>query len=169
MPLHAQNVMQAAGQSWDQMHRLVAAAPDDVTEGATQNGVIQLSACYKAGVCICSKSGRDLHRFRNHVLKILKAVFHRNRPDDRQLLLDDRVFIVFKPRPRGVDDAEAVAEMWGLQARYFHISSMSFSPYLPELQECRECDEDEAIESAAVDGELPLKARAPLNHRRGSI
>eukprot|EP00959_Pyramimonas_sp_CCMP1952_P111408 2330347-Pyramimonas_sp.AAC.1 len=158
---HRQNIMQAAGQTWDHMSRLVAASPEDAaqfTSADDDDDVLKLSACYKAGICICCRSGRELHGFRNAVLRVMKEVFHRSRPDDRQLLVDDRVFLVFKSRPRGVADADAVAELWGLAPRYFHISSMSFSPYLPELQECFECNDDDFYESGAVHGELPLKA-----------
>jgi hypothetical protein len=101
-----------------------------------------------------------LQVLRNRILRLLKIEFPKSSHFKRGLLQHSQVVIRLLFEPVCADDGhdvDEVAEFWGVQPRYYHLSDMSFNPYEPMLAECYECNEEERDLANVLGDELALK------------
>lgn len=109
-PPKSSNLGVALDKQWSRLHRLVTERPDlqDKRPSADRAGVSD--RCWVEGVCVCAASSRGpkLWKFRNNVIRTVKAAFPRNNQVMRQMLSCSEVFLQFSPVLLG-DSAEELA------------------------------------------------------------
>ena len=116
------NVPAALESEWKQRHETVtvaAAAP-------LADNPPKTKLCRQAGYCVCRGAGRLRHQMRNAILKEMKTLF----PDkpSRLQLRSGLIVVCWSRSVACSDDCDSKPmEYW------YHIGSMSFSPYKPTL------------------------------------
>ena len=83
------NIHKVARDHWVGLHAQVC-SPCDGEDDAPLDDERPTSPCFRAGLCICSVSGRKLHTFRNFVLEAIKRAFPRADVDRRRSLVSQR-------------------------------------------------------------------------------
>lgn len=154
------NIKAVVAAEWSKANRLLGSFSDatDKTEHLLD---MPESSCWKAGHCLHTPFGKQLHKFRNRVLKALKEEFNtRDKIAERKLLADSMVVICLKGKVAGQTDE--LASFWGTDEQYYHISSMSFSPFEPMLDRLTEVNESDLDLAAAGPGEVALQV-GPLS------
>lgn len=131
---------------WSNANRLLGSLPSTGNDRDPQDP--PESSCWKAGHCLHTPFGKQLHKFRNKVLQALKVEFNqRHKIAERKFLADSMVVVCF--RGKAIGQSEELAHFWGADEQYYHICSMSFSPFEPMMDRLVEVDESE-LDLAAI-------------------
>jgi hypothetical protein len=154
---------------WAYLHRMIRDTPD--TEAATDRLPESPSLCWLAGQCICSVAGRQLYQVRNRFLRLLKEEFPKSDSVSHNLLVSSQVVIRMTSVPDVEDEDEQLdlAELWGLEARWNHVSDICLSPYEPTLAMLYVVDGDELALANASGNELALKADQSMLRIQGFL
>ena len=130
-------------------------------------GTADTTMCFRAGHCVqCTLQGRRLRAFRNAVLRQMK-MFAPRESREREWLRTGFIVLRLRGRPRqtffgGASGAAADSSDEGLEDlfKFWHVSSLLLSPYIPVFMEmhCKDADEPMAF---PMDADIELEvARA---------
>lgn len=114
---------------WEQTHRQVMES-DCLPLGQTRLG--EPSACYAAGVCICSGKGLVLAGMVGGFVARMKAAFP-PQSDARRLLLEGHIVahLVGEPDTEDYEELIALDEEEAFQSTFLHIGLMYLKPFRP--------------------------------------
>eukprot|EP00971_Amphidinium_carterae_P193204 3834352-Amphidinium_carterae.1 len=113
-------------------------------------------ACFGAGICLCSESGKKLHRLKNKFLRAFKDTFH----TIEQKLLVDKAGVVVCFTNTSLVDAVTWADHGYTTNYYYHIGHISWSPYRLTLHEVHECL---AADELSSDHHVYVQVNRPLS------
>lgn len=134
------NLAMALEKDWEQLHRLVQLSecpplPANLTSGET-------SACYKAGVCLCSNEGKIINGMAEAFVKQLKKAFAKA---DQKTLLEGGVVVRIAGEPDTEDLEELLAMERPCHEELYHIGLQYLKPYRPtflRVSEVSGCGEE---------------------------
>ena len=139
------NVGPCLEEAWAEQHQTVMhnMCPPVGVAGAMS------SVCRDAGICICSVQGRRLYRFRNALLRQMKASF--KEPSKRNLLAEGFVVAhlscISGPMEDGPDSGPGEGGMHDL---WLHVGLQYFSPYRPTYHILQKVDSPDHEEQDAT-------------------
>lgn len=149
----ATNLSAALEQCWDQLHHTIGKDPSlDLPSGGV---VAPPSACYDAGICLCTGDGPKLKLIGDLFLRLMKKVFAKG-SGVREMLSAGRIVVLITGEP-DTDDYETIL---GMDAAFgqvlFHLGLQYFSPFRPTFMEVHEVEAGE--EAPASGGRRYVKA-----------
>ena len=140
--------------------RMRPIAPEEWTGPADKK--MPESRCFLAGHCLCSPGGRQLHRFRNSLIRHQKLMTMKGTPE-RQLMQDGCLVWVLRGTPRdplfagmaGADDDSSGGVDEDVYL-FWHIAMVLLSPYVP-VYHVLGCDSADSGEKPAPHTEIAVK------------
>ena len=142
------NLSSTVQADWRWKNRVI---PAEELETAQPEGDVpeQEPPCLKRGFCTCTLQGKQLAKFCVAVLRAIKGVGPRDRPENRELLMQGHVVFSLTAEDKrpletsawdsffddvNEEEAQSSTAVSG-RGRWLHISALYLSPYIPVLQE----------------------------------
>ena len=158
---HQSNLLHNLDVQWARLHQVQRDDDADARESSESDGdgANDIVECWRAGFCLCDEAGTAIWRFRNAFLKALKQAFPFSAEPWKRVALGAGRAIVKLMSGGLIDGGDDVAELWGIgnELVFWHVSDMSFRPYLPTVQEMHVGSECDVADACPAEGEIVLK------------
>eukprot|EP00971_Amphidinium_carterae_P068171 1349634-Amphidinium_carterae.1 len=135
------NVLQALEKQWSAAHEVLEESScNDVAVASRKHAL-----CKQLRLCVCSDAGRELLKFRNRLLVVMKALFKAK--ETKQRLTQGFMVLQLRLIQPCLHEHSPSRE----ETLWMHISSMSLSPYKPVFHVLQQTYDDTGFWGAAAE------------------